>query len=118
MTSNTTFACEKHSQKKSNTLEVTTNEKMSCCDKESDSNSEKMDCCNKNSKSKSNKGCKGKCGHSNCTISIAQVAFIAPISNEIEFVKDLTFINKTNFNYLKTNIADGFYSLWLIPKIG
>ncbi len=89
--------------------------KNSCCSKEITLKNEKKSCCNEKEKSK--KECSGKCGHSNCTTSTAQVSLIA--FNEIEFKANLfDFADKKPKNYHnETNISSGFYSVWSPPKI-
>ena len=91
----------------------------SCCKGETSSKTEKKDCCNgKHSKDKDN-GCGGKCGHSNCTTS-PSVNFSLISFYEIEF-KNNNFdfsSKKSKFYHSKTFISSGFYSIWLIPKIG
>lgn len=91
----------------------------SCYKTETFSKSEKNDCCkSKHSKNKDN-SCGGKCGHSNCTSST---------SINFSLLSDYDFAFKNNsfdFSTLKlqfyqseTFISSGFYSIWLIPKIG
>ena len=93
-----------------------------CCQKEITSKSEKKDCCNttKNSKNSKNKdtSCGGKCGHSNCTsTSSTNCSLIS--SFEINFNNNsFDYSKKSKFYNSKTNISSGFYSIWLIPKIG
>jgi hypothetical protein len=91
----------------------------SCCKKQTESKTAQKDCCkNKQSKDKNN-SCEGKCGHANCTASsTANYSIIS--SDEISF-KNNSFdfsIEKSKFYHLKTSISSGFYSIWLIPKIG
>ena len=96
-----------------------TKTEKSCCKKETTSKTEKKDCCNsKNSKDKNN-GCGGKCGHSDCTSSTT-VNFSIISVYEINF-KNNSFdfsTEKSKFYNSKTFISSGFYSVWLIPKIG
>ncbi|MBC7845278.1 MAG: hypothetical protein H7Y10_02155 [Flavobacterium sp.] len=100
-----TFACGSHSGKNS-------------CSKETSADMEKMDCCKKDphSKNNSNKGCNGKCGHSNCVTTSNQynVAYF-----DIKFTNNdfVLFEKKQNYFNSETNLSSGFYSLWLIPKI-
>jgi hypothetical protein len=102
-----TYTCEMKSEK-------------ACCNKEISSKDEKKDCCKKDNDSKNKShdgGCNGKCGHSNCTTSSSQfsVAFF-----EIKF-KNINFDfseKEQNFIHSETNLSSGFYSIWLIPKIG
>ena len=104
----------------SNSFACGTKTEKSCCKKETTSETEKKDCCNnkQHSKDKDN-SCGGKCGHSNCTSSTT-VNFSIISSYEINF-KNNSFdfsIEKSKFHYSKTFISSGFYSIWLIPKIG
>ena len=96
-----------------------TKTEKSCCKKETTSKTEKKDCCNgKQSKDKDN-SCGGKCGHSNCTSS-STVNFSMISTYEINF-KNNSFDfseEKSKFYHSKTCISSGFYSIWLIPKIG
>lgn len=109
-----TFACGKSCGSKT---------EKRCCKKETSSNkTEKKSCCSKDDNSKSNddKGCGGKCGHSKCGCSS-----ICP-STPVNLFTDITFqsnifnfssIEKVKFLYTTPSISDGFYSIWLIPKI-
>jgi hypothetical protein len=95
-----------------------TKSEKSCCKKEISSKTEKKDCCNnKQSKSKDN-SCGGKCGHSNCTTSTVNFSVISFF--EIDFKNNnFDFSNeKQKFYHSKTFVSSGFYSIWLIPKIG
>lgn len=101
-----TYACGSHSEKNS-------------CNKETSADAEKMDCCKKDthSKNKNDEGCNGKCGHSNCVTTSIQfsIAFF-----EIKFNSNNFDFSEKNQNYIhsETNLSSGFYSIWLIPKIG
>ena len=88
------------------------------CKKETVGNTEKKDCCNgKHSKDKGN-SCGGKCDHSNCTTSTVSFSLVS--FNDFKFNNNnFDFSSeKQNFYISKTNISAGFYSIWLIPKIG
>lgn len=102
--SNTSFACEMKSEK-------------ACCKKESSSKKYNKDCCNKQSKEKQ-KSCGGKCGHSNCTITSPNFSSI--LNNEVKFtINNFTFsTEKQKFYHTATTTSNGFFSIWLIPKIG
>jgi hypothetical protein len=98
-----TYACGSHSD---------------CCVKKNPATTEKMDCCKNadHSKNKAPESCNGNCGHSNCvTASNYGVAFF-----EIRFkINNFDFLEKKqNYFNIKTKLSYGFYSLWLIPKIG
>ena len=98
--SNSKHTCEKEAKS-------TKTEKKSCCSSES-------------SKSKDHKGCKGNCGHSKCGCSSTCPTSSVSFSSEILF-KNYMFsyssIEKVKFSYTIPSISDGFYSIWLIPKI-
>ena len=106
---NSAMACGKGSDKSSCKKEIssTKSEKKSCCD-------------NDNSKDKDHKGCKGNCGHSKCGCSSTCPTSSVSFSSEILF-KNYMFsyssIEKVKFSYTIPSISDGFYSIWLIPKI-
>lgn len=103
------IACGKGSEKSSCKKEISSNqkEKKSCCDSDS-------------SKGKDNKGCKGNCGHSKCgcssTCPTSSVSFVSEISFK-NYKYSYSSIEKTKFSYTTPSISDGFYSIWLIPKI-
>ncbi|RKS02975.1 hypothetical protein [Flavobacterium sp. 102] len=86
------------------------------CKKENSSKSLK-DCCCSKAKNKKHNGCGGKCGHSNCTTSTISVSSI--LNNEIELnLNRFDFFDKKEKFYMsETNTSNGFYSMWLIPKI-
>lgn len=104
--SNNSFACGNGSGKHS-------------CEKEVTSKADKENCCNNKQSKDKGSSCGGKCGHSNCTssssinfsiISFFEVNFI---NNSFDFSEE-----KLKFHHSKTFISSGFYSIWLIPKIG
>lgn len=99
-----TFACGSHSEKSS-------------CKKETVANTEKMDCCKNNNDSK-NKGCNGKCDHSNCITS--STTNLSVVFSEVNFQTNNFDFSEVEQNYFNSeaNISSGFSSLWLIPKIG
>ncbi len=91
-----------------------------CCKKEISSKSDKKECCKKTSDSKDKShdgGCNGKCGHSNCVTPSVQfsAAFF-----EIKFKNNNFDFSEKEQNYIHSeiNLSSGFYSIWLIPKIG
>lgn len=93
-------------------------EKKSCKKEMSVAKSCKESCCGSNDSN--DKGCKGKCGHSECgcssTCPVSSVNFLV----EINFKNDMfsySSIRKVKFSYATPSISDGFYSIWLIPKI-
>ncbi len=94
-----------------------TKSEKSCCKKETSSKTEKKECCKNHSKDKEN-GCGGKCGNPTCTNSTVNFSIV--IFNDFKFNNNnFDFSSeKQNFYYSKTNISTGFYSIWLIPKIG
>ncbi len=96
--------------------------KETSCKKEVAANKkEHKSCCgDENSKNKENKGCKGNCGHSKCNCSFSCSTTSINFTSEIEFKSsnyNFSQIEKTNFSYQSPSISDGFYSIWLIPKI-
>jgi len=106
---NETFACGSDSGKHSCKKEAssTKKEKKSCCDSD-------------DSKEKGHKGCNGKCGHSECGCSSTCPASSISFLSEISFKNNMfsySSIGKVKFLYTTPSISDGFYSIWLIPKI-
>ena len=106
---NTAIACGKSSEKTSCKKEISSNkaEKKSCCGDD-------------NSKDKEQKGCKGNCGHSKCgcssTCPTSSVSFLSEI-NFKNYMFSYSSIEKVKFSYTTPSISDGFYFIWLIPKI-
>ena len=94
----------------------------SCCKKEiSSTKKEKKSCCdNDDSKDKDHKGCGGNCGHSKCgcssTCPSSSVSFLSEINFKVTMFS-YSSIGKVKFLYTIPSISDGFYSIWLIPKI-
>ena len=94
----------------------------SCCKKEiSSTKKEKKSCCdNDDSKDKDHKGCGGNCGHSKCgcssTCPSSSVSFLSEINFKVTMFS-YSSIGKVKFLYATPSISDGFYSIWLIPKI-
>ena len=93
-----------------------------CCKKEiSEVKTEKKSCCeSEKQSSKDHNGCNGNCGHSKCgcssTCSTSSVSFLAEIDFN-SFIFNCSSIEKVMFSYTTPSISDGFYSIWLIPKI-
>lgn len=101
------FACSKDNSKT----------EKSCCSKEkSETKTEKKSCCDKDDHSE--KGCGGKCGHSNCT-SASSANFSVVTFNDFEIKNNIYVVSdqKQSFFHNEVNISSGFHSLWLIPKI-
>lgn len=90
---------------------------MSCCKTESTSKKEIKDCCKSKNEKENNKPCGGKCGHSNCTTSSPSFTFI--VTNEVKFSLNSIVLSteKQKFYLNETTTSNGFFSLWLIPKI-
>lgn len=92
------------------------------CEKEvTSTKTEKKGCCgNDSSNSKDKKGCNGDCGHSKCgcssTCPTSSVSFLSEI-NFKNYMFSYSSIEKVKFSYTIPSISDGFYSIWLIPKI-
>jgi len=96
-------------------------EKHACKKEASSTKKEKKSCCgNDNSKDKGKKGCEGNCGHSKCgcssTCPTSSVSFLAEINFKVTMFS-YSLIEKVKFLYATPSISDGFYSIWLIPKI-
>lgn len=90
----------------------------SCCKTETSAKKEIKECCKKKQDNEKSKPCGGKCGHSNCTTSGPSFSFI--LNNEVKFISN-TFdfsTEKQEFYHSQTNTSNGFFTLWLIPKIG
>lgn len=116
---NAIFACNSSAQIETSKKVISSHHELE--DNCEHSHAEKVNhnCCDKKSSKESNNNqCNGKCGHSSCTVSMVNFALISNNINEIAIDNNFSFSNKVNFSYLKTNLTDGFYSLWLIPKIG
>ena len=94
-----------------------TDSENSCCKKQNSSKIEKKQCCNGSHSKDKEKGCGGKCGHSNCTTS--SVTFSIIFFNEIQFKNNNVncYIEKSKFFHSETYISSGFTSVWLPPKI-
>lgn len=92
------------------------------CDKEvSCSTSEKKECCcTDKSNTEENKGCNGNCDNSLCgcasTCTTPTVSFLPQINFETR-IFNFPAVEKVNFPNSPSSISDGFYSIWLIPKI-
>lgn len=96
-------------------------EKRACKKEASSSRKVSKSCCdNDDSKNKDNKGCGGNCGHSKCgctsTCPPSSVSFLSEINFKVSIVS-YPSIGKVKFLYATPSISDGFYSIWLIPKI-
>ncbi|MFN3752556.1 hypothetical protein [Flavobacterium sp.] len=96
-------------------------EKKSCKKEMSAAKSCKKSCCGSDdSKDKDNKGCEGNCGHSKCgcssTCPPSSVSFLSEINFKVTMF-NYSSIGKVKFLYATPSISDGFYSIWLIPKI-
>ncbi|PKW20597.1 hypothetical protein CLV50_2757 [Flavobacterium lindanitolerans] len=98
------YACNKSSQKKNCSKEITAHKKQ------------KENCCDKNSTSHN---CKGKCKHASCICPVscvnAAAFFILP-----EFNSNLFALTekRLGFYHTEAGFASGFHSIWQPPKIG
>ena len=105
----TAMACGMHNSKPSSEKEIATNQKesKSCCGSD-------------HSKENDGKGCEGKCNDSKCgcasNCTSVSVSFLSDSSFSIPNVY-FTIFDKVRFSYTTPSILDGFYSIWLIPKI-
>jgi hypothetical protein len=96
-------------------------EKHACKKEVSSAKKEKKSCCESNGKSSNdNKGCEGNCGHSKCgctsTCPPSSVSFLSEINFKVNMF-NYSSIGKVKFSYATPSVSDGFYSIWLIPKI-
>ena len=96
-------------------------EKHACKKEASSAKKEKKSCCESNGKSSNdNKGCEGNCGHSKCgctsTCPPSSVSFLSEINFKVNMF-NYSSIGKVKFSYATPSVSDGFYSIWLIPKI-
>ena len=96
-------------------------DKHSCKKEVSSTKKENKGCCGTdNSEDKESKGCGGQCGHSECgcssTCPASSVSFLSEISLKNNMFS-YSSIEKVKFLYTTPSISDGFYSIWLIPKI-
>lgn len=85
----------------------------SCCK----NNKSDKKCCSEGKSGTKEKGCKGKCGHSNCTTTCGQASMTFVNTIDFELNKTVLFSKKSSFTYINNNISSGYFSLWLIPKI-
>jgi hypothetical protein len=98
------YACNKSSQKKNCSKEITAHKKQ-----------KKENCCDKNSTSHN---CKGKCKHTSCICPVscvnAAAFFILP-----EFSSNLFALTekRLGFYHTEAGFASGFHSIWQPPKI-
>ena len=92
------------------------------CEKEMiTSNIDKKCCCdNDNSKESESKGCEGNCMNSKCgctsNCTSVSVSFLSDSNFTFQEVY-FSLFKKVSFSYTTPSISDGFYSIWLIPKI-
>lgn len=95
--------------------------KHSCKKEVSSSKSQKKSCCsNDSSKEKENKDCNGNCGHSKCGCTFASSPSSVIILFELNYKSNLFYlssIEKDNFSTTSSPLSDGYYSIWLLPKI-
>lgn len=104
LTSGTSYACGKSSEKTS-------------CEKKVTSTKANSDSCQKDCCKKDKHDCNGKCDHSGCTTSGLQFSLIS--ENVLDFNTN-TFnfsLEKPISYYTETPVSDGFTSIWLPPKI-
>ncbi len=97
------------------------NSNRSCTKERSKTEKAKENCCSDNQKhNQKHNGCGGKCGHSECGCSsncpTSSVSFLSEINFKNKMFSDSS-IGKVKFLYTTPSISDGYYSIWLIPKI-
>jgi hypothetical protein len=97
------YACESKSVKT----------EKECCKK----NTSDRKCCSKNKSGSKQKGCSGKCGHSNCTVTSSFGSMAFPNHFQFEIKTFGFYLKQTKFIYTNYNLSSGYVSLWLIPKI-
>lgn len=107
----------------SNALACGNSSERSCCKKEiTTTKKEQNNCChNDRTQEKEPQGCQGDCGHSECGCTAFYSAFSGSLLTEIYLNNNLVSYSsfaKPNFLYTIPSILDGFYTIWLIPKIG
>ena len=93
------------------------------CNKDISSHkTDKKSCCNKNNSSdKDNKGCQGADDHSDCGCASTCSNTSLNLFFEVIFQNitiNYSIIEKVKFPFSSPSILDGFYSIWIIPKIG
>lgn len=96
-----------------------TKTEKSCCKKEKTTTTEKKDCCKNTSPKENDNDCGGKCGHLNCTSSSSNTSFNLISVFEINIKNNFFDFSskKSKFYHPETNIAAGYFSLWLPPFI-
>lgn len=96
------------------------NSKSTCEKKNTTNNTDKECCCGNDNSENESKGCEGNCMDSKCGCASSCVSvslsFLADSNFTFQEVFFSTF-KKVSFSYTTPSISDGFYSIWLIPKI-
>lgn len=93
------------------------------CEKEITTNNKEKKCCcsSDNPKENNDKGCDGNCKETKCgcTSTCTSVSMSFLLENYFS-IPNMSFSlsNKETFLYATPVITDGYYSIWLIPKIG
>jgi len=84
------------------------------CKKERKAESDR--CCAE--KHKDGKPCGGKCGHKACacTGAASAVSLVSQAGTPLYFT--IFPPKKEQFSYAAPSVSDGFFVIWLIPKIG
>lgn len=109
------------------TLYLSQNSAFACsgknsCKKEMSKTQEKgKDCCGDscdNHGKGNHKGCSGKCGHSSCVNPIVYTALNSTLAFSIHPNRMVFSNEKTSFYYTQSQLSTGYYTIWLIPKIG
>jgi len=100
----------------------TDTEKHSCKKEVSSTEIEKNNCCGADDNSSENekKDCGGECDHAKCGCSSTTPISPLNLFSEIIFQYNnfnYSVIEKVKFPHSVPSISDGFYSIWLIPKI-
>lgn len=105
LTPTLTYACGKK-----------TKTEKSCCEKTS-SKSQQKDCCKKehSKTNKDNRDCEGNCGNASCHCPSVNFPISFPLVSELKH--PVSFFEKQNIFYPKTNTSLPFTSMWAPPKI-
>lgn len=61
--------------------------------------------------------CKGKCGHSSCGCTTIVTAIAMAGNDYIPLSRIASPSQKSGFSYAAPSVSDGFFTIWLIPKI-
>jgi hypothetical protein len=83
------------------------------------SNTHSLDCCEKEGKKQceqQGKECNGNCGNPACHCPTNSINFLVTFNNSIFHY--LPLLSKSNFYFQENHYSTGYFSIWLLPKIG